>query len=374
MATQATSVNRISFSPKSQKPLARSMDDLERQLRESPANAEQSIEMGSLKRPRIPADLEKIISPNSPLAKRGSSDSQPSRTGSRSGTREKDEDSTLGILTHKFVDLLKRASDGVLDLNHAASVLDVQKRRIYDITNVLEGIGLIEKNSKNQIRWRGGPWSQDPPVSKQINELETSIRELESEEKQLDEKIAHVEQMLNDLSSSEQNKRYAYLTYDDIRSLPELKDQTVIGIRAPSGTTLTVPDSEENVMFPNRKYQVFLRSSGGPIGIYLVSQFESTPATPGSGSLLTPSRFLSPHLQQGQLSWNRNSNNSSVNSENKKGKLDLATPVGTQVKVSPGKSPVIYPSAAGTPSMDDVYFQCNLKDEERIVDLYDEGN
>lgn len=29
-----------------------------------------------------------------------------------------------------------------------------QKRRIYDITNVLEGIGLIEKKTKNQVRWR----------------------------------------------------------------------------------------------------------------------------------------------------------------------------------------------------------------------------
>lgn len=37
----------------------------------------------------------------------------------------------------------------------AADVLNVkQKRRIYDITNVLEGIGLIEKKSKNSIQWR----------------------------------------------------------------------------------------------------------------------------------------------------------------------------------------------------------------------------
>ena len=29
-----------------------------------------------------------------------------------------------------------------------------QKRRIYDITNVLEGIGLIEKKTKNAIQWK----------------------------------------------------------------------------------------------------------------------------------------------------------------------------------------------------------------------------
>jgi len=35
-------------------------------------------------------------------------------------------------------------------------LLQVQKRRIYDITNVLEGIGLIEKKLKNNIQWKGG--------------------------------------------------------------------------------------------------------------------------------------------------------------------------------------------------------------------------
>lgn len=40
-------------------------------------------------------------------------------------------------------------------VTQAADTLAVrQKRRIYDITNVLEGIGLIEKKSKNSIQWK----------------------------------------------------------------------------------------------------------------------------------------------------------------------------------------------------------------------------
>ena len=58
-------------------------------------------------------------------------------------------------LTKKFIDLLKEAVNQTLDLNEAVKTLDVQKRRIYDITNVLEGIGLIRKVSKNNIRWEG---------------------------------------------------------------------------------------------------------------------------------------------------------------------------------------------------------------------------
>ena len=40
-------------------------------------------------------------------------------------------------------------------LFQASESLNVQKRRIYDITNVLEGIGLVEKKSKNMVHWCG---------------------------------------------------------------------------------------------------------------------------------------------------------------------------------------------------------------------------
>ena len=49
--------------------------------------------------------------------------------------------------------LLARSQDGVVDLNQASQALQVQKRRLYDITNVLEGVHLIKKKSKNNIQW-----------------------------------------------------------------------------------------------------------------------------------------------------------------------------------------------------------------------------
>lgn len=63
-------------------------------------------------------------------------------------------ENTLMQLTNRFTTLLRSSRNGVIDLNDAATQLSVQKRRIYDITNVLEGIGLIEKQGKNHVKWR----------------------------------------------------------------------------------------------------------------------------------------------------------------------------------------------------------------------------
>ena len=63
-----------------------------------------------------------------------------------------------------------------------------QKRRIYDITNVLEGIGLIEKRSKNSIEWKGGgPGSNTQEYSDKAAMLKGEISELEQHEKMLDQ-------------------------------------------------------------------------------------------------------------------------------------------------------------------------------------------
>ena len=83
-------------------------------------------------------------------------------TGQRANSRQSFTDnassrSSLSLLTKKFVSLIERADQGAIDLNKAAETLNVQKRRIYDITNVLEGIGLIEKKSKNIIQWKALP-------------------------------------------------------------------------------------------------------------------------------------------------------------------------------------------------------------------------
>ena len=127
-------------------------------------------------------------------------------------------DNSLGLLTRRFVVLLKESPDGVLDLNHAAATLDVQKRRIYDITNVLEGINLIEKKGKNNIRWKGGPMEQQLlkgggvvcGVSTEIEKLQSmkeSLAKLRTEEATMDRLIEKAQTMLKQMAEDENCKR-----------------------------------------------------------------------------------------------------------------------------------------------------------------------
>ena len=62
-------------------------------------------------------------------------------------------DVSLGLLTRGFLELLLAAPDGSLDLRQVTTHLRTRKRRVYDITNVLDGIDLIQKESANRVKW-----------------------------------------------------------------------------------------------------------------------------------------------------------------------------------------------------------------------------
>ncbi|KAK8336357.1 hypothetical protein V6Z11_A09G117300 [Gossypium hirsutum] len=179
-----------------------------------------------------------------------------------------------GLLTRKFINLIKQAEDGILDLNKAADTLEVQKRRIYDITNVLEGIGLREKKLKNRIQWKGLDVSRPGEIDENVTTLQAEVENLSIEERCLDEQIREMQERLRNLSEDENNQKWLFVTEEDIKSLSCFQNETLIAIKAPHGTTLEVPDPDEAVDYSQRRYRIVLRSSMGPIDVYLVSQFE----------------------------------------------------------------------------------------------------
>ncbi|KAG2469974.1 E2F4 factor, partial [Polypterus senegalus] len=137
----------------------------------------------------------------------------------------------------------------------AADTLAVrQKRRIYDITNVLEGIGLIEKKSKNSIQWKGvGPGCNTREIADKLIDLKAELEDLERREHELDQQRVWVQQSIKNVT-------------DDIQN-----SDTLLAIRAPSGTQLEVP-VPEGVQNGQKKYQIHLKSASGPIEVLLVNK------------------------------------------------------------------------------------------------------
>jgi E2F/DP family winged-helix DNA-binding domain/E2F transcription factor CC-MB domain len=224
------------------------------------------------------------------------------RIGTPSPVGQSRYDSSLGLLTQKFVQVLKSCPGTSLDLNRAASELGVQKRRIYDITNVLEGIGLIQKEGKNRVSWNCDPnvdLSRAPDAGPSL-EAEGSITPIQSGSSltaRLEDYKKHVEAVSNEergideymdflkhnssqfsLDKNAKGKQskeplrpnylpnnvvdakpYMYVRYSDVSGLPMYNNDTVIGVRVPMRTNLEVPASDTD----NRRFQLFLSSTKG---------------------------------------------------------------------------------------------------------------
>ena len=60
---------------------------------------------------------------------------------------------------------------------------------------------------------------------------------MKAKEEELDDAIATVDQ---DYKYMSEDNRYAYITYADLKGLSEFKDQTVVPIKAPPATKITV--------------------------------------------------------------------------------------------------------------------------------------
>lgn len=243
-------------------------------------------------------------------------------------------DSSLGQLTKKFVHILRSSPGSRIDLNRAANELEVQKRRIYDITNVLEGIGLIQKEGKNHVAWIDDPdvdLSRAPePVEgskaavSRIEGLRKELADVNAENASLDRFLDFLSRQSAFLSSSsppaatspfrrfvppgvEDPQSQMYVRYSDITGIPSYNNDTIIGIKAPVGTNLEVPDPDQDVPPWMRKYQMFLNSTIPPeeprpegtpaINVYLIRP-EIGPHSPARGQSELP-RAASESVRRG---------------------------------------------------------------------------
>ncbi|MEQ2307735.1 hypothetical protein AMECASPLE_021253, partial [Ameca splendens] len=167
---------------------------------------------------------------------------------------------SLNILTKRFVRLLQESEDGELDLRHAFRALAVKQiRRIYDITNVLEGIGLIVKISKCHVKWVG------TPHDKRLIKLKSELEDLRCKEFMLDRQRVLAEESIR--SQTEDCKKYPF--YSNICNC--FSGHILLAVQAPPGTRLDVPIPKAVQNCP-AKYQIYLKSIRGPIDVVLLNK------------------------------------------------------------------------------------------------------
>jgi len=168
---------------------------------------------------------------------------------------------SLALLTTRFMDLLQQSSTGVLDIKEATEILQVpqaQRRRIYDITNVLEGVGLIEKTSKQCIRWKGATKNEISGPQAEIKEsLLKEIETLDQHEKMLDMQMAMAQQNL--MNTFVSHAQQAYLNFEDLCGV--FTDDTVVTIKAPSNTDMDIDER-----------QIHLKAMTGRINVMMIEQ------------------------------------------------------------------------------------------------------
>ncbi|NXS98457.1 E2F1 factor, partial [Jacana jacana] len=219
--------------------------------------------------------------------------------GAKSPGEKSRYETSLNLTTKRFLELLSQSPDGVVDLNWAAEVLKVQKRRIYDITNVLEGIHLITKKSKNNIQWLGNQATVGAPGRHRL--LEKELRELQAAERQLDDLIQMCTVQLRLLTEDPDNQQYplvqgwAYVTCQDLRSIVDPSEQMVMVIKAPPETQLQVSD-------PAEAFQVSVRSTQGPIDVFLCPEDSSGVCSPVKSPFKAPLEESSPSHSQSRAS------------------------------------------------------------------------
>lgn len=165
---------------------------------------------------------------------------------------------SLQFLTRRFLELLVNC-DGSLDLRQAADRLQTRKRRVYDVTNVLQGLNLIQKESASRVKWIG-----KCPISSVLwnqQKLEQEYEKMKLVEETLDGLIKSCAQQLFDMTDDSSNAALAYLTHSDVQRLAAFQEQTVIVVRAPEETKLEVPAPKED------NIQIHLKAEKGPIAV-----------------------------------------------------------------------------------------------------------
>ncbi|KFB49193.1 AGAP009807-PA-like protein [Anopheles sinensis] len=152
------------------------------------------------------------------------------------GAGKRRVDKSLTMLTNCIVKMLRNAPDGLLYLGDLSKTVSArQKRRIYDVTNVLEGIGLVMKQGKNHIKWIGSEQSSEScrDTAKAIGIHYKERRNLELCDTWFDAKIECMKKSIKIMLNDEASRSYLYVTSDDLSTTMDCNRRLLVLCESP---------------------------------------------------------------------------------------------------------------------------------------------
>jgi len=145
--------------------------------------------------------------------------------------------STLSNLTKDLVEYLQQCNGQEVELSQAEVDLNANKRRLYDVINVLSGIGLIERCGKSKIKWIKGKASEPSVVG---------VQQWNEKEAKLDEMIQKIDFCLQELSNSDVFNKFGWLSHEDILRLSEDNDMKLFALKGPPSMTIQIEDDDDS--------------------------------------------------------------------------------------------------------------------------------
>lgn len=210
---------------------------------------------------------------------------------------------SLDELTKKFAKCVYSSESDKINLNNVMKRIKAKKRRIYDITNVLEaksifililyliiiiGIGLIEKDSKNQIRLKSDFYElyennensnmiELNEEDEQNNDIRNEI--IRSQRKTLKNEINYLRQLIKDTDEklSKENQNNKNINIENLDELLDLRSKNNLDSQSNNSRTKEISgkidakkaefvirkklELEENANYPTNSNKLWMDSN-----------------------------------------------------------------------------------------------------------------
>ena len=152
------------------------------------------------------------------------------------------QENSLSKLTKKVLVYIRNKNKVNININELVKDLGVKKRRIYDITNVLQGIGYIEKQGKNEIIWN----KKDCFMNRKEIKIKNKIITLQQQINELNDKMNNQKEELNIISSKNNFNNNNYIKFIDLANLAKNENKDLLIIKSIAGSKLDIFDKKNS--------------------------------------------------------------------------------------------------------------------------------